>query len=249
MKDHTQTHQRKKKVQGPASRENIAGRSVRYTIGIDVGGTFTDCVLLDDEGRLATGKSLSTPPSFWEGVLDSIADAAGSVGFSRSELLKRSRLLIHGTTIAENALITGNGARVGLLTTSGFEDTILIMRAKGRWAGLSETELTRINRTDKPLPIVPRYMIEGVIERIDSDGEVVTPVDLALAEKAIRRLLDKGAQSFAISLLWSFVNPIHEETVAQLAGRLAPEMFITRAALLAPYEGEYERTATAVINA
>src|SRR5688500_2316781 len=97
---------------------NMGRRGVEYAIGIDVGGTFTDCVLLDDEGRLATGKSLSTPPSFWEGVLDSIADAAGSVDLSRSELLKRARLVVHGTTIAENALITGNGARVGLLTTS-----------------------------------------------------------------------------------------------------------------------------------
>src|SRR4051812_37880517 len=114
----------------------------RYAVGIDVGGTFTDCVVLDDEGAITTGKALSTPPDFWNGVLDSIADAASALDLMRPDLLAQTRLVVHGTTIAENALVTGNGARAGLLTTRGFEDTLLIMRAKGRWVGLTETEVT-----------------------------------------------------------------------------------------------------------
>jgi N-methylhydantoinase A len=221
----------------------------RYAVGIDVGGTFTDCVLLDDEGAITTGKASSTPPDFWTGVLDSIADAAGALGLTRPGVLGQTRLVVHGTTIAENALVTGTGARAGLLTTRGFEDTLLIMRAKGRWVGLTETELTHIVRTDKPKPIIPRDMIEGVTERMDVDGEVVTPLDLASAEQAIRRLLDRGAQSLAISLLWAFVNPAHEQALADLAAKLAPGLFITTGSELAPYTGEYERTATTAINA
>jgi len=181
--------------------------------------------------------------------MDSIEDASQSIGLTRPEALQKARLLIHGTTIAENALVTESGARVGLITTRGFEDSILIMRAKGRWVGLSETELTHIVRTDKPKPIVPRNMIEGINERIDADGDVVTPLDLESAERAIRSLLHRGAKSLAISLLWSFVNPAHEQAVMELAGRLAPGMFITTGSQLAPYIGEYERTATAAFNA
>jgi N-methylhydantoinase A len=220
-----------------------------YTIGIDVGGTFTDCVLLSGEGLITTGKAPSTPPDFWQGVLDSIGDAAETVGASRSELLRRTQLLIHGTTIAENALVTGSGARAGLLTTRGFEDTLLIMRVKGRWVGLGEEELTQILKTDKPEPIIPRALTEGVSERIDADGEVVTPLDPASAEQAIDRLLDRGARAIAISLLWSFVNPAHEQAVAALVERKAPGVFVTRGSEIAPYAGEYERTATAAINA
>src|SRR5687767_2636060 len=226
-----------------------AGAETGFAVGIDVGGTFTDCVLLDDAGAITAGKALSTPPDFWNGVLDSIADAAGALGLTRPAVLGRTRLLVHGTTIAENALVTGTGARAGLITTRGFEDTILIMRAKGRWVGLSETELTHIVRTDKPPPIIPRHLIEGITERIDADGEVVTPLDLASAEGAIGRLLGRGAESLAISLLWSFVNPAHEQAVAELAERLAPGLFITTGSELAPYTGEYERTATVAINA
>ena len=220
-----------------------------YILGIDVGGTFTDCVILSGNGAIATGKASSTPPEFWNGVLNSIEDAAASIGLTQSDVLRRARLVVHGTTIAENTLVTGSGARVGLITTRGFEDTLLIMRAKGRWVGLSETEVTHIIRTDKPKPIIPRNLIEGIIERVDADGDVVTPLDLDSAEQAIRSLLDRGAQSLAISLLWSFVNPDHEQAVAELARRLAPAMFITTGSQLAPYIGEYERTATAVFNA
>src|SRR5581483_11399994 len=141
------------------------------------------------------------------------------------------------------------GTRAGLITTRGFEDTLLIARARARWLGLSETEIKRIVKTEKPPPLIPRVLTEGIVERIDADGRVVTPLDLGSAERAIRRLLAAGVRSLAISLLWSFVNPAHEQAVAALAAKLAPELFVTTGAELAPYEGEYERTNTVAMNA
>ncbi|HZS02503.1 MAG TPA: hydantoinase/oxoprolinase family protein [Chloroflexota bacterium] len=223
--------------------------STSYAIGIDVGGTFTDCVVLDDAGALTTGKAPSTPPDFWHGVLDAIGDAAGALGLARADLLRRARLIVHGTTIAENALVTGTGARTGLITTRGFEDTLLIMRAKGRLIGLSEREMTHVVRHEKPMPIVPRALIAGVVERVDAEGEVVTPLDPASAERAIRHLVEQGAEALGVSLLWSFLNPAHEQAIAALAAELAPGLFVTISSELAPYTGEYERTATVAINA
>jgi N-methylhydantoinase A len=206
-------------------------------------------VVLDEEGRLTTGKAPSTPPDFWHGVLDSIVDAAGGLGLARRDLLGQTRLIVHGTTIAENALVTGSGARAGLITTRGFEDTLLIMRAKGRLIGLSESELTHVVRTDNPPQIVPRAMIAGVVERVDAEGDVVTPLDRASAERAIRHLVEQGAESLGVSLLWSFLNPAHEQAIAELASEIAPGLFVTISSDLAPYTGEYERTATVAVNA
>src|SRR5262249_3822158 len=102
---------------------------------------------------------------------------------------------------------------------------------------------------EKPAPIVPRALIAGVTERVDAEGEVVTPLDRASAEHAIRHLVEQGAESLGISLLWAFLNPAHEQAIAALAREIAPGLFVTLGSELAPFTGEYERTATVAINA
>src|SRR3990170_6238774 len=148
-----------------------------YVIGVDTGGTFTDCVIVDEKGRVAIGKSPSTPEDFSLGVVESVKVVAGSLGKSLREVLADTAVLAYGSTVGTNAVITRSGAKAGLITTKGFEDTLLIMRAIGRVAGLSESEIVHMVRTDKPPPIIPKSHIRGVRERVDREGRVVIPLN------------------------------------------------------------------------
>ncbi|MBI4334720.1 MAG: hydantoinase/oxoprolinase family protein [Chloroflexi bacterium] len=221
-----------------------------YLVGVDIGGTFTDCVVVDEGGNLAIGKALSTPHDYSLGVIESIKAAGEDLGLPATELLRQTTLIAHGTTVGDNALLTRSGAATGLITTRGFEDTLLIMRGgMGRVAGLSETEMKRQSKTDKPLPIVPRTFIEGVRERIDYKGAVISPLSLEDVRQAVARLREKGVEAIAISLLWSFMNPAHEQAIRAVVEEVAPEVFVTCSHEVAPVLGEYERTSTVAINA
>lgn len=221
-----------------------------YLIGIDTGGTFADCVVIDNNGHIALGKALSTPDDYSIGIMESIKAAAELVGLSLNGLLAQTKLIAHGTTVGENALLTRSGAKTGLITTSGFEDTLMIMRgAMGRVAGLTESEMKRQARTDKPLPIVPRTLIKGVRERIDYKGRVVIPLDSADAKEIVNGLLTENVDSIAISLLWSFMNPSHEKYIKGIVQASAPGVFVTCSHEVAPVLGEYERTSTVAMNA
>ena len=123
----------------------------QYIIGIDTGGTFTDVVVLGGAGEVWTAKASTTPDDFSRGVMDAVKEAAGAVGVEMSELLGRSTLFKHGSTVATNALITRNGCKVGLITTRGFEDTTEIMRAIGRVDGLSGDEIKHVTWITKPI--------------------------------------------------------------------------------------------------
>ncbi len=113
--------------------------SVTYVVATDVGGTCTDTIIAASDGTITIGKVLSTPPEFARGVLDSVADAASNAGIPLAELLSNTTLFVHGSTVVDNTLLTADGARTGLLTTAGFEDTLRVTRgAYGRWAGLPE---------------------------------------------------------------------------------------------------------------
>src|SRR3990170_1886216 len=151
----------------------MARRNAVYYVSTDVGGTFTDSVVMDEAGRLTLGKAPSTPPDFYKGAIDSMGDAAATLGLSVEDLLKQTALKVHGCTVGTNALLTRTGAKAGLLTTRGFEDTILIMRSMGRHAGLSEAEVKHLVRAEKPKPVIPKQLIKGITERIDSKGSIV----------------------------------------------------------------------------
>jgi N-methylhydantoinase A len=217
-------------------------------IGVDTGGTFTDVVVIDGDGRLAVGKALSTPERVEEGVLAALEQAAGMLGHSLADLLAGADVLAHGTTVGLNALLTGTGARVGLLTTRGFESTLAIAKSN-KIHDLPGEDLRAPARWAKPDLLVRRGDIIGIGGRMDASGAVVEPLDEQHAREAIAVLRGRGVQSLAVCLLWSPVNPAHERRVRELAGELAPGVRVTVSSELASRIGEYERMTTAVIDA
>ena len=223
----------------------------KYVLATDVGGTCTDTVVFAVGEPIRLGKALSTPPNFAEGVLNSIRSAAGSMGMSLGDLLAETSLFTHGSTVVDNTLLTRSGAHTGLITTEGFEDTLLVTRgAYGRWAGLSEDRVKHPVKTDRPPPIVPADRIRGVPERVDYKGAVIRDFDAASAEAAVRSLVDdNGVEAIAVCFLWSFYNPEHERHVRDLIAKISPETYVTLSSDIAPVPGEYERTSTTVINA
>ncbi|MGH2926905.1 MAG: hydantoinase/oxoprolinase family protein, partial [Solirubrobacteraceae bacterium] len=220
-----------------------------YRIAVDIGGTFTDCVIDDGGGGRAVGKALSTPEALEEGVLDAVGLGAQQLGRSLRELLAETELFVHGTTQATNALLTRSGARTGLITTKGHEDAILIGQVYAKVAGLGERDMVHSSRLRKPDPIVPRTLIRGVTERVDREGEAIVDLQEDEAIAAIESLLAAGAEAIAVSLLWSFANDRHERRLKELVAERAPDLFTTFSHEVAPVLGEYQRTATTAINA
>src|SRR5437899_8899298 len=145
-------------------------------IGVDTGGTFTDAVVVTADGTVGVGKAMSTPGALETGVVASIAAAAESIGLTLEDALAATQFIAHGTTAGLNALLTGTGARVGLLTTEGFEATVPMARAN-TVKGIDEKFKTEATRWDKPLLLMSRRFIRGVRERVDADGGVVVPLD------------------------------------------------------------------------
>ena len=223
---------------------------MEYVVGIDIGGTCTDCVVVDGEGNITLGKAFSTPPDFSAGILDSLEIAAQQVETDAGGLLARTRLFLHSSTVAENAVVDGTLARAGVITTRGFEDTLFTMRGGyGRWSGLTEDEKRNPVDTDKPPPIVQRALIFGIEERTDSSGDVkVAPTDGDI-EQAVQALVAEDVDAIGVSTLWSFANPATERQVAEVVRRIAPNAFLTLSHEIAPVVGEYERTSTTALNA
>lgn len=217
-------------------------------LGVDIGGTFTDLVLMGEDGAISTAKALTTPGELEKGVLDAIAVVAERRETSVDGLLKQIKAFGHGTTQATNALIERKGARTGLITTRGFGDTLLLQRLMGFTAGLAPEKIGWFSRRGYPDPIVPRDLIEVVPERVDQAGNVLLPLDEHAAREAIGRLVAKGVEVFAVCLLWSFRNPAHERRIAELIAESAPGAYVTVSSDIAPVIGEYERTATTVLN-
>ncbi len=220
-----------------------------YIAGIDIGGTFTDCVFCDQHGNVYVSKTPTTHRDYAEGFMESIRAVAKQVGLSTTDLLSRTELLAHATTIATNSVVENKGSKVGLITTGGHKDAILFMRGHGRAAGISPERLFHIAGTNNPEPIVPRYLIEEVPERIDYKGQVIVPLDEGKTRKAIVKLLEQDVEAIAISLLWSFRNPEHEQRIKQMVKELDPEIYVTCSSEVVAKIGEYERTTATVINA
>jgi N-methylhydantoinase A len=224
-------------------------RIMSFVVGVDIGGTFTDCVLVDEEGNVTIGKALSTPADFSQGALNSMADAANNLGLKDvDELLRATRLFFHACTVGDNTLITRAGGKTGLILTQGFGDSLHIMRGKVA-EGLTENELAHRSALDKPEPFVPRKLVEEVPERIDYKGSELIRLNVQAAQQAIDRLVAKGVESVAVCFLWSIMNDSHERQVAEIIKRKYPNLFFSLSSEVAPYLGEYERSATTVFNA
>jgi N-methylhydantoinase A len=211
-----------------------------WRLGIDIGGTFTDFAL-DQGDALVLDKVLSTPADRSLAVMQGIERLAAREGLLLRDFLARLEAIVHGTTVADNTLIEGSGAVTGLLTTAGFRDELELRR------GYKE-DIWDV-RLPPPRALVPRRRRLGVPERIRFDGSVHTPLDEAAARRALQRLRKLGVESLAISTLFSFVNPVHERRLAELAREELPGVPLSLSHEVMPKAPEFERTSTTVVNA
>ena len=227
---------------------NVAGR---YIVAVDVGGTCTDCVVFDGEQTIHFGKALSTPPRFAQGVLDSVRVTAGTMDLTLAQLLGQSRLFLHGSTVVDNAIFARAGARTGLITTAGFEDTLLVTRGGyGRWSGQPEEVIKHPVASNRPAPLVPYSRIAGVRERVDYKGAVLHPLDEQDAERAVDRLVQQEkVDAISVCFLWAFRNQQHERRVRDIIKQRAPHVHVSISSDVASTPGEYERTSATVIDA
>ena len=220
-----------------------------FRIAVDIGGTFTDCVVLASDGTKLTAKALTTTGDPARGVIDCLNLAGEKLAITVSDLLAHTLSFVHGTTVGTNALAERRGARTGLLMTRGHEQAITIGRVRQKVTGLSErekTHLTRLNKADPP--IVRPEDIRGVTERIDAHGRVLVPLDLAEAERMLDDLVASGIEALAICFLWCFLDPRHEERLRELVKRKYPQLFVSISSEVAPRTGEYERCVSTVFN-
>jgi len=223
---------------------------VSYRIGVDTGGTFTDCIVIDDQGNVTASKAPSTPNDFSVGVMDSLGRAAKALGITTEKLLAETTSFGHGTTVATNALLTMSGSKTGLLTTRGHEDTMFMGRIKQKIAGLDEDQIHDFYLHDKAIPgIVPRKFIRGIDERVDYKGAVVVAMRDDQVRAAAKELVDAGCDSIAIAFLWAFLDPSHEQRARELVQKDHPKVALSLSSDIAPVMGEYERTASTVVNA
>lgn len=223
------------------------------TIDIDVGGTFTDLVLTWD-GRRITAKAPTTPYDLSVGFLDVLTDGAEQLDLSIDELLPQVELVRYSTTVAMNRLIERKGPRLGLLTTEGHEDAILIGRGAQWTDGTRISERRNVAVQNKPTPLVTRDMIAGVRERVDSSGRVLRPLDEDDVRRKLGTLVDGGARAIAVSLLWSFANPAHERRIREIIREEYRSYHVGYLPVVLSHEvvakvGEYERTMTAILDA
>ena len=207
------------------------------SVGFDVGGTFTDIAAIDSAGRVSIHKVLSTSRDYSNAICTGLETMVGAGDVNPGDV----RHLVHAATIATNTVITGTGARVGLITTEGFRDVLEIGRL--RYPRLYDMEW------EKPPALVPRHLRREVVERIDFQGRVITALDQASVEAATARLLAAKVDSIAICLLNSYVNPEHEHRIAEHIRARAPAIDLSISSEVLPEVKEFERTSTTVINA
>jgi N-methylhydantoinase A len=222
---------------------------VAHVVGVDIGGTFTDCIVVQDDGVITIGKAPSTPPDFETGFVDALSAAASNAGTDLERLVADAKGIYHGCTVGTNALVEGRTAKVGLLTTRGHRDAIAIMRGGQRLWNQPPDYVAHLAGHHKDAPLIPKDLIEEIDERVAFDGNVIVDLDEQGAIDAIGRLLEKGAEAIAISCIWSVANPVHELRLVELVREHAPGTFVSVAFDVVNRVGEYERTIAAVINA
>jgi N-methylhydantoinase A len=218
-------------------------------VGVDVGGTFTDCVVVDDDGGVLTDKSFTVPGNPGEGMVNALENVAHGHRLKVDHVLGESRAVAIGTTSLTNKLITRGGAKVGLLTTRGHEDAILVGRIISKSDGLSDAEKADVRYWGKPEPIVERSLIRGVSERVDYKGAVLVPLDEAQVLAALRDMVAEGAEAVAVCLLWAFINPVHELRIRALIEKHHPDLYVSLGHVVAPVLGEFERTNATLLSA
>ena len=211
--------------------------TIRYRVGADIGGTFTDVALLGSDGSIATAKVSSTPDDYGVAIIDGVMRLVQERGLAAADV----EGVVHGTTVATNAILQRKGARTALITTAGFRDVLELAR-------LRYTRLYDINFV-KARPLVPRRLRFVVDERMGSRGEVRMPLDDGNARAVVERIRAADVEALSICLLHSYANPVHERRLAEIAREiLPPHVFITCSVDVLPELREYERTSTTAIN-
>src|SRR5579872_4521738 len=208
-----------------------------FRAGVDIGGTFTDLILIDDRtGQLTVGKVLTTPADPAQAVADVLEDALQRASTPPTSV----HYVIHGTTLVTNAVIERKGARTALLTTRGYRDAY---------------EIAREHRYDlydlfleMPTPLVPRYLRLEVDERVYADGTIAHAPDPTAVARLVAELRDKDIEAIAVCLIHSYANPAHERLVGDVIREIAPEMRVSLSSDVVPEIREYERTSTTVVN-
>ena len=209
----------------------------QYRVGADIGGTFTDIVFLGPDGTLHTKKVPSTVDDYGRGILEGMRAVLDEHGLQPGDIDE----ILHGTTVASNAILEGKGARAGLITSEGFRDVLEIRTL--RMPRLYDLHW------EKPPALVPRYLRRTVNERINTHGEVQIALDEDEVRKVVAGLLDEKIEVLAVCLLNSYANPEHERTINRIIEELAPDLPHCISFDVLPEIKEYERTSTTVINA
>ncbi|MBT5193002.1 MAG: hydantoinase/oxoprolinase family protein [Rhodospirillaceae bacterium] len=210
---------------------------VSFRVGADIGGTFTDLVLLGEDGTLYTKKVPSTVDAYEEAIVDGLSSVFEAADLQPAQMTE----VLHGTTVASNAILEHKGAKTGLITTEGFRDVLEIRTL--RMPRLYDLHW------EKPPPLAERYLRLGVNERINNSGGVETALDLEEVERVVQRLLDEQVETIAVCLINSYANGDHERAIKTVIERLAPDLLHCISADVLPEISEYQRTSTTVINA
>ncbi|HAJ33696.1 MAG TPA: hypothetical protein DCK79_10095 [Candidatus Atribacteria bacterium] len=214
---------------------------MNFRVGVDIGGTFTDCVVIDKKGVIYAFKELSTPKDPSIGLYNVIHKAAEYFGKTLNEFLGEVDLFSHGTTVATNTLLTKTGARTGLILTKGFRDTLEMRRAHKE--NIWDLYLPI------PPPLVPRYLRLGVRERVNCKGEIIKPLIKEDVKKICEKFKKEKIEAVAICTLFSYLNDKHEKQIREIVQRELPNSFISISSEVLPQIREYERMSTTVANA
>lgn len=208
-----------------SEKDNVKGSKPGVTINVDIGGTFTDCLIIYGD-RMAFGKAPTTTYDLSKGFMQALRQTVVSLNISLEELLESTDMVRYSTTLAVNRLIERKGPRLGLFTTEGFEDTLGAGRG-GSWGdGIPISQMRNLPRMNKPEPIIPRYMTVGIKERIAYDGKIIRPLDEEDTLAKLRYLVNQGAQGFVVCLINSYANPVHEQKIRELIRRQYPEAYL-----------------------
>jgi len=220
-------------------------------IAVDIGGTFTDCFIAWGD-RQVEGKALTSHHNLALGFLEAVADAATQLGVDSAEAIEGAESIRYGTTLGTNALIERKGPRIGVLVTMGFESMIRLSRGRGYGEGLPRHLQVDLPRATRPRPLVDPDLVVGIPERVDYLGEVLLPLDAEQVRLRVRRLVDRGAQVFVVSLINSVVNPLHEEQIEDIIRDEYPSTLFGSFPVILSHrisrrKSEYARTMSALI--
>jgi len=214
---------------------------MKYKIGIDVGGTFTDFFLVADNGDSIMHKTLSTPKDSSEGFITGLKEIAEKLELPESEFIDNIDTIVHGTTVATNSLLTLGGAKTALITTKGFRDALEMRR------GIREERYD--NHYKNVTPLVPRYLRYTIDERIDAKGNILKEVNYAELDAIIAKLKEEQVQAVAICFMNSYLNSENEKTATEYLRNALPDIFISSSYEVLPSVRFYERVSTTVVNA